>query len=172
MLKEYLECGRIVTTHGVRGEVKVEPWCDGPEFFLDLDTLYWDKEGARPCRLQQARVHKQMALLKLEGIDSLDQAVPCRGKILYVRREDVPMEEGQCFVQDLIGLQVVDGDDGREYGVLTQVTETGANDVYHIRFADGKERLIPAIPQVVLDIDLEEERMTIRPLEGLFDDED
>ena len=82
------------------------------------------------------------------------------------------MEEGQCFVQDLIGLRVVDGDDGREYGVLTQVTETGANDVYHIRFADGKERLIPAIPQVVLDIDLEEERMTIRPLEGLFDDED
>ena len=82
------------------------------------------------------------------------------------------MEEGQCFVQDLIGLRVVDADDGREYGVLTQVTETGANDVYHIRFADGKERLIPAIPQVVLDIDLEEERMTIRPLEGLFDDED
>lgn len=171
MKKDYLECGRIVTTHGVRGEVKVEPWCDGPEFFLDLDTLYWDKEGKNPCALEKARIQKQMALLKLEGIDDLDQAALCRGKILYVDREDVPMEEGQCFVQDLIGLRVVDADDGREYGTLTQVSETGANDVYHIRFADGKERLIPAIPQVVLDIDLDGEVMTIRPLEGLFDED-
>ena len=171
MKKEYLECGRIVTTHGVRGEVKVEPWCDGPEFFLDLDKLYWDKAGGAPCRLEKARVQKQMALLKLEGIDSLDQAVLCRGKVLYVHREDVPMEEGQHFVQDLIGLRVVDADDGREYGVLTQVSETGANDVYHIRFADGKERLIPAIPQVVRKVDLDGEVMTIHPLEGLFDED-
>ena len=111
-------------------------------------------------------------LLKLEGIHSIDDAAKLRDKIIYIHRDDIPMEEGEYLIQDLMGLKVVDIDDGHLYGELTQVSPTGANDVYHIRFADGKERLIPAIPQVVLEVDLDGGVMKIRPLEGLFDDED
>ena len=152
MRKEYIEAGKIVTTHGVRGEVKLYPWCDDPEMFLDIETIYLDAKGQKPLALEGVRFAKNMPLLKIEGVNSID--------------------EGEYLIQDLMGLQVVDADDGHLYGELTQVSPTGANDVYHIRFADGKERLIPAIPQVVIEVDLDGGVMKIRPLEGLFDDED
>ena len=160
MRKEYIEAGKIVTTHGIKGEVKLYPWCDDPEMFCDMDTIYLDAKGTKAMELTGVRFAKNMPLLKL------------RDKIVYVHRDDIPMEEGEYLIQDLMGLQVVDADDGKVYGKLTQVSPTGANDVYHILFADGKERLIPAIPQVVLEVDLEGGVMKIRPLEGLFDDED
>lgn len=168
-MKEFLECGKIVTTHGVRGEVKVDPWCDGPELFTALETVYLGKDLA-PVVVEQARIHKTMSLLKLVGTDTIAQAAALRGKVVYARREDIPLEPGEYFIQDLVGLEVVDADTGALYGKLTQVSPTGANDVYHILFADGKERLIPAIKQVVIATDLEAGRMEIRPLEGLFDD--
>lgn len=90
--------------------------------------------------------------------------------MLYARREDIPLKKGQYFLQDLIGLAVVDADSGRRYGTLTEITETGANRVYHIRFADGKVRLAPDIPQVVIRLAPEEGLVEIRPLPGLFDD--
>ena len=121
---------------------------------------------------QQGSFVKNMPLLKIEGVNSIDEAAKLRDKIIYIHRDDIPMEEGEYLIQDLMGLQVVDADDGHLYGELTQVSPTGANDVYHIRFADGKERLIPAIPQVVIEVDLDGGVMKIRPLEGLFDDED
>ena len=172
MRKEYIEAGKIVTTHGIRGEVKLYPWCDDPEMFYDIDTIYLDAKGAKPIKLMGLRFAKGMPLLKLEGVDSIDDAAKLRDQIVYIHRDDIPMEEGEYLIQDLIGLKVIDADKDTVYGELTQVSPTGANDVYHIRFADGKERLIPAIPQVVLEIDLESNVMKIRPLEGLFDDED
>ena len=172
MRKEYIEAGKIVTTHGVKGEVKLYPWCDDPEMFLDIETIYLDAKGQKPMTLEGVRFAKEMPLLKLEGIHSIDDAAKLRDKIIYIHRDDIPMKEGEDLIQDLMGLKVVDIDDGHLYGELTQVSPTGANDVYHIRFADGKERLIPAIPQVVLEVDLDGGVMKIRPLEGLFDDED
>lgn len=168
MKERYLECGKIVATHGVRGEVKVEPWCDEPGFLLDFPTLYLGRER-RPVTVERARVQKNMVLLKLAGVEDMESAVTLRGNILYIDRDDVTLREGQYFIQDLIGLEVWDADTGRRYGRLTQVSQTGANDVYHIRFDDGGERLVPAIPQVVLSTDLEAGRMTIRPLPGLFE---
>ena len=164
--------GKIVTTHGVRGEVKLYPWCDDPEMFLDIETIYLDAKGQKPLALEGVRFAKNMPLLKIEGVNSIDEAAKLRDKIIYIHRDDIPMEEGEYLIQDLMGLQVVDADDGHLYGELTQVSPTGANDVYHIRFADGKERLIPAIPQVVIKVDLDGGVMKICPLEGLFDDED
>lgn len=156
----------------VRGEVKLYPWCDDPEMFLDIETIYLDAKGQKPLALEGVRFVKNMPLLKIEGVNSIDEAAKLRDKIIYIHRDDIPMEEGEYLIQDLMGLQVVDADDGHLYGELTQVSPTGANDVYHIRFADGKERLIPAIPQVVIEVDLDGGVMKIRPLEGLFDDED
>ena len=168
MKKEFLECGKIVSTHGVRGEVKIEPWCDDPALFEELEFLYL-KKGAQKLALQRARGHQAMVLCKLEGVDDMDAANLLRGQVVYARREDIPLEEGEHFIQDLLGMDVVDADTGALYGQLVDVTETGANQVYHIRFADGKIRLAPAIPQVVVSIRVEENRMELRPLPGLFE---
>ena len=158
MKKQYLECGKIVATHGLRGEVKVMPWCDGPETLCGLSTLYLDG-GKTPLRVERARPAKGMVLLKAEGVDTPEAAQALRG-----------LAEGQYYIQDLLGLTVEDADTGAVYGSLSDVTGTaGANDVYHITFPDGRVQLIPAIPQVVIQIDIDAGRMRIRPLEGLFE---
>ena len=170
MLKPFLEAGKIVTTHGLKGEVKVVPWTESPEELLDLEVLYLNK-GQTPMEIESSRLQGNMALLKFQGIDTIEEAQGLRGKVLYADRDDIPLEEGQYFVQDVIGMRVVDADDGRLYGTVTDVSKTGANDVYHIRFADEKIRLVPKIPEVVLKMSPEEGEMVIRPLKGLFDDE-
>lgn len=170
MKKQYLECGKIVSTHGVRGEVRVQPWCDSPDFLCGFPVIYLQK-GSRCIEVERARENKNMVLLKLRGVDTMDDAQALRGQIVYIDREDAPPDEdGVYFIQDLIGLRVVDADTGREWGKLTDVLETGANDVYVLNDAEGCERLIPAIPQVILDTDIDAGIMRIRPLPGLFDD--
>ncbi len=170
MVKQYLETGRIVGTHGVRGEMRVEPWSDSPESLCRLKALYLDG-GKKKLDIVSIRPHKSMILLKVRGVDSMEAAQAMRGTVLFLNRDDVQLEEGRHFVQDLIGLKVLDADSGKQYGELTDVSRTGANDVYHLRSADGKETLIPAIPDVVICIDLEEGVMEIRPLRGLFDED-
>ena len=172
MQKQYLECGKVVTTHGVVGEVRLQPWCDTAEELSGVKTLYLDDKGERALKILRARPHKNMVILKISGIDTVEQAVAYRGKVLYVNRSALKLAPGQHFIQDLLGMRVVDADDGYEYGTLTDVFDTGANSVYQITFPNGDEKLIPAIPQVVIETDVEAECMRIRPLRGLFDDED
>ena len=105
-------------------------------------------------------------------MDGIDAASALRGKILYMDREESGIGENEWFIEDLIGCQVLDADSGREYGTLTEVSQTGANDVWHIRSAQGREYLIPAIRDVVREVFPQEERITITPLKGIFDDED
>lgn len=170
-MKPFLEIGRIVGVHGLRGEVRVQPWCDSPEFLLAFSTLYFE-EGQRPVRVERSRVQKNIVLAKLEGVNDVDTANTYRGKILYMARADVKLAPGTYFIQDLIGLQVVDADDPtRCYGVLEEVSPTGANDVYHVRSGD-RVTLIPAIPQVIEETNLAEGILRIRPMKGLFDDAD
>ena len=117
MKKQFLECGKIVTTHGVRGEVRVQPWCDAPEFLLEFDTLYLEK-GQQAIAVQRARVHKNIVILQLEGVGTVEEAVKLRGKVLYVNRNDVPMDDGEYFVQDFIDCTVTDVDTGADYGKI------------------------------------------------------
>lgn len=167
MKKRFLECGKIVATHGLRGEVKVLPWCDGPEALVPIKTFYLDG-GNTPKRAERCRIQKNMVLLKLEGVDTPEAAQALRGRVLWLDREEDTLAEGQYYIQDLIGLSVEDADTGERYGTLRDVTETGANDVYHIAFPDGRVQLVPAIPQVIAKIDIDGGKMLIRPLEGLF----
>ena len=167
MMKKYLEIGKIVSVFGLKGEVKVQPWCDSPDFLCEFETLYW-KSGT-PVEIDSSRVQKNIVVMKIQGCDTVEAAQKLRGRVLYMDREDVELEEGAYFVQDLIGLKVIDAATGEEYGVLTEVSETGANDVYHLRRADGAMRYIPAIPDVVKETDLDAGVMKITPLEGLFD---
>lgn len=167
-MKDYLEIGKIVTVHGLRGDVKVQPWCDSPEFLCAFPVLYLGKEK-KEVEVIDARVQKNMAVLRLGGYETVEQAETLRNQMLYLHREDVELEDGTYFVQDLMGLEVLDADSGVSYGILKDVLQTGANDVYVVQPEDGKEVLIPAIPDVIVETNLEEGCMKIRPLEGLLD---
>ena len=168
--KPYLEAGQIVGTHGVRGEVRVQPWCDSPQQFATFKKLYWDKEGKQPIKLR-ARPHKNVALALLEGIDTVEAAQVLRGKMLYVDRKDIKLPKGHHLVQDLIGLTIVDADTGDTYGTLTDVSQTGANAVYHMQTEKG-EVLIPAIPDVIIEVDTKKDILRLRPMKGLLDDDE
>ena len=168
--KPYLEAGQIVGTHGVRGEVRVQPWCDSPQQFATFKKLYWDMQGKQPVKVK-ARPHKNIALAILEGVDTVEAAQVLRGKMLYVDRRDIKLPKGHYLVQDLIGLTVVDADTGETYGTLTDVSQTGANAVYHMA-TDKGEILIPAIPDVIIEIDLKRDVLRLRPMKGLLDDDE
>lgn len=170
--KRYLEIGKIVAAHGIAGEVRVQPWCSTPDFFTQFTQLYFQK-GAETVTVERSRPHKNIILVKLAGTDTMDAAKKLVGKVLYCDREQVTLPEGTYFIQDLIGLTVVDaGDPKKVYGTLTDVFETGANDVYQVTDEKGKNVLIPAIPLVIQKTDLTNGRMEITPMKGLFDDED
>lgn len=173
MLKQYLELAQIVSTHGVRGELRVNPWCDSPEFACKFKTVYLDDKGEKPIKVISSRPHGNVALMKLEGIDTVEQAQAMRNKILYMNRKDAKLPEGSWFIADLIGCKAYDADDeSKIWGTVTDVSQTGANDVWHITAESGKEYLIPVISPVVIDTDVENEKVVIRPLKGIFDDED
>ena len=171
MIKTYLELGQIVGTHGVRGEIRINPWCDDPDFARHFDTVYFGKNGDTPVKILSCRKHKNLILMRLEGIGSIEQAETLRNKMLYIRRSDVQLAPGVWFIEELIGCSVLDADDPAVcYGTLTDISKTGANDVWAVTDAEGKEYLLPAIKDVVIDADVEHDKVYIRPLKGIFDD--
>ncbi len=172
MKKMFLECGKIVTTHGLHGEFKVQPWCDSPEFLQDFSRFFLDSGGKAVLKAESVRIHKGMAVIKAEGIDDIDAAASLRGRIIYISRIDAALEDGEYFVADIIDCEAVDADTGRIYGKISYVSQTGANDVYHIMSPGGRELLVPAIPSVIIEKDIDNGRIFIRPMRGLFDDED
>ena len=168
-MKQFLEIGKIVSTRGIKGEVRVQPWSDSPDFLCEFDTLYLD-EGKKAIEIERSFVQKNVVVMKLKGVDTVEKAQDMRNKILFMDRNDVELCEGSYFVQDLLGLSVMDADNNAEIGSLCDVTETGANDVYHIKSGE-KEYLIPAIPDVIEKIDLDGGKMYIHKMKGLFDED-
>ena len=165
-----LRVGIISSTHGIRGEVKVFPTTDNVQRFQTLKQVLLDT-GKEPIELEVEKVKffKQFVILKFKGIDNINEIEPYRGKDLLVTRKDaVPLEEGEYFISDLIGLQVI-SDQGEELGELIDVLQTGANDVYIVKQEGKKELLIPAIRQCILQTDLTTKQMTVHLLEGLLD---
>lgn len=172
MIKGFLEIGKITGTHGIRGEMRVQPWCDSPEFMSKFKVLYLDKKGENPLKVR-CKPHGNMVILKAEDINTIEEASKYREKILFMKRSDAKIPEGHYFIQELIDCTVIDADDeSKVYGTLSDVSMTGANDVWHITDSEGEEYLIPAIPPVVIDTDVEKGIIKIRPLKGIFDDED
>lgn len=168
MDNKFIETGKVVNIHGLRGEIKVMPWSDSPDFICQFDVVYVGKLK-KPYDVEYARVHKNTVLMKLKGVDTPETANSMRSDIIYLKREDVNLEEGVYFVSDILGMTVKDSSNGRVYGKITNVHQTGANDVYEIE-ENGKEYLIPAIPDVIVSIDIENSIMEISPLEGLFNE--
>lgn len=165
MKKEYLEAGKIVNTHGIRGEVKIMPYTDVPELLCEFDRLFLNKQE---IFIERSRVAKNMVIAKFEGVDTPEQAEKLRNKILYMHRDDLELDDDTYFIQDLIGIEVKDVETGVIYGKIVDVMQTGANDVYVIKGSD-REYLVPAIADVVVSTDIDNNVMTIKVLDGLFD---
>ena len=171
MKKQYLDSGKIVGTHGIKGEVRIEPWCDSPEFLCAFKKLYLDEKGQTFIEVK-SRPHKNITLAKIKGVDTIEEAEKFRGKIVYINRADITLDEGVNFVQDLIGIEVKDAENGTVYGKITDVLRTGANDVYEITDSNNKKYLAPVIDEVVEEINVDGGFVLIRPMKGIFDDED
>ncbi len=169
MKKQFLEIGKIVGTHGLKGEVRIDPWCDSAAFLCRFRRLY-EADGTERA-VVSAKVHKNIAIVLFDGICTVEEADRLRGRIVYMNRDDVRLPKGANFVQDLIGLRAEDADNGTFFGTITDVLKTGANDVYQIT-KDGKDYLVPVIPDIVVEKDIDGGVVKIRPMKGLFDDED
>ena len=164
------QVGAIASVHGIKGEVKVFPTTDEPEKFKKLKkvVLKTEKEE-REMHLKSARFFKNMVIVKFAEIESPEEAQKYRGATLWIAREQaVPLEKNEYYQADLIGLSVVT-EDGKELGTLTDVLETGANDVYEITLQDKRRVLFPAIRDCIKDVDLETGRVTVHVMEGLLD---
>ena len=167
-MEQLLQVGVITQPHGVRGEVKVFPTTDDPVRFKKLKKVILDTGKEKlDLEVEHVKFFKQFAILKFKGIDNINDIEKYRGKSLMIDREDaVDLDEDEYFIADMIGMKVYT-EDGSEFGTLKDVMETGANDVYIIDSLEHGEVLIPAIRECILDVDMDEERMTIHLMEGL-----
>lgn len=168
-MEEYLQVGIISSTHGIRGEVKVFPTTDDAARFKKLKKVILDDEaGRRELEIEGVKFFKRMVILKFKGLDSIDDVTPYKGTGLLVARENaVRLRRNEYFIADLIGMRVIDEEE-KEVGVLTDVIETGANDVYAVEMTDGGEVLLPAIRQCILDVDVDARLMRVHIMEGLL----
>lgn len=169
MKKEYLEAGEFVTTHGITGELRLYPWSDGPDFLSGFSTIYLDEAGRKPLRVLQARPHKNICIVRLEGVETIEAARPFIGKTVYIARADARLEPGRFFVQDILGAEVLNDETGESYGHIHAVTRPGRHDVYEIHAPGGQVWFFPAAGPFVASIDLDAGAVRVRPIEGMFD---
>ncbi len=170
--KRFMELGRIVSMQGVKGEVRIHPWCDSPEFLTQFDVVYFD-EGEIEMQVEKVRTQKNIVVMKFPGIDTLEEANKLRNKVIYMDRDDIELPEGTYFIQDLIGLNIVDADDKNiVYGKLVEVSKNGASDVYHVQNSQTKKMYyVPAVPKFIIETNLQENYMSVRPIKGMFDED-
>ena len=162
MGSRFLEAGKIVNTHGVRGEVKLQPWADSPGFLASFESLYID---GSPVKVLSARVHKGCVIAALEGVSDIDGAIRLKNKTVFIARDDAVLEEGRHFVADLIGLRAVDAETGGELGLISDMLSLPANDVYVIEGA--REILVPAVPEFVEEISITGGYVKFRLIDGM-----
>lgn len=167
-MKQYLEACKIINVRGLKGEVKAECFCDSLDVLCDISTLYFDVDGKNAVNVLSAKPYKGYAYLTLEGITSVEAANKLRESVLYADRNDIPVDEGSFFIEDLLGLSVTDADSGKEYGIITDVFNRGASDIYTVE-KDGTEYYLPAVDEFIISIDLEK-GVSVRPIPGIFDE--
>ena len=165
MPEQYLEVGKITNTHGIMGEVRVQPWADSPEFLCQFKTLYVD-QAHWPIKVERARVHKNMVILKLEGVTDVPSALSMRNAILYIDRKDAALPEGSFFLADLMDLEVRDAQSGKVLGKIADIMNLPANNVYVVRGGE-REILVPAVPQFIAETNVEGGYLRVNMMEGL-----
>lgn len=169
MRAEYLECGKIINTHGTDGTLKLESWCDTPGILAGLGRLYLkDSAGYSILTVKKTSVFKSFVLAKLEGVADFDGAMKLKDRIVYASRADLTAAvrgDGH-FIIDLIGLDVIDAVSGKVYGKIKNVINSGASDIYVVDTPEG-ERMMPAVGEFVKKIDLDA-GVYVSPIEGMF----
>ena len=172
-MKDLYQVGSITQTHGIKGEVKVFPLTDDINRFKNMKNLLLDggKEGFINLEVENVRPQKNLVILKFKGIDNINDIEKYKGRGLYVTKENrVELQSDEYFIADLIGCQVyLDTDLDTVFGSITDVLETGANDVYEITTLENQIVLVPAIKDCILKVDIENNRVDIHLLEGLLD---
>ena len=169
MKKEFLECGKICSAHGVRGAVKVEPWCDSPKVLASQKRVFIFEGGIyRQLDVKSASVSAKLVLMTLSGIDTRESAQAYKNTVLYLKREDIPIKKGDVLIADMIDLPVIDVDTGRVYGTILEVNDGVQGKLYTIK-TDRGEVIFPGIAQFVKEIDAER-GVFIRPIPGFFYD--
>ncbi len=171
MKKEYLECGKVCSAHGVRGAVKVESWCDSPSVLAKQKRIFLaEKDGSyREVQVLSASVGAGFVIMTLADIKTREEAQAQKNRILYLHRDDIPVKKGQALIADMIGLSVIDIDTGRVYGTLSEVNDGVQGKLYTIK-TDSGDVIFPGIPQFVKEIDTER-GVFIRPIPGFFSEE-
>ncbi|MBE6611707.1 MAG: 16S rRNA processing protein RimM [Ruminococcaceae bacterium] len=167
--EQYLECGRIINTHGVRGACKIESWCDTPEVLCDLPRMFYKKKDEFiELTVTKASVHKGCGLVYFYGIDSIEAAQLLKNRVVYADRDDIELSDDRVFVADIIGLPVFDERTGMKLGELCDLIENPASDLFCVKTEDGREVLVPAVEEFIGHID--DDGVYLCPIPGMFDD--
>ena len=162
MKEKLLEAGIIVNTHGIRGEIRIQPWADSPDFLAGFESLYID---GRPIKVLSAKIHKGCLIAALEGVSDINSAIRLKNKTICIDRDDVELEEGRFFIADLVGLRALDSESGEELGIVAEVLTRPANNVYVIR--GKREILVPAVPEFIIETNIPEGFIRLRLIEGM-----
>ena len=172
MKKTYLEGGKICTSHGIKGLVKVEHLCDSPRVLLSVKRIFLKgRDGTFSERaVSSCSVMGQFLLMGIEGITTREEAIAYRGRIFYLDREDVPLPEGAMFIADMIGLPVIHAESGESLGEIAEINDIAGRRIYTVKY-QGHEVLIPDVPEFIKEIS-EDRGMRVLPIPGLFDEGD
>jgi len=162
MKDDFIEAGKIVNTHGIRGEVRVQSWADSPDFLTGFEHFYID---GQPVRVLSAKAHKGHVIVDLEGVDDIEAAIMMKNKVVKVKKDDVHLEEGRYFVSDLIGLRIIDAETGETLGTLSDILPLPPHNVYVIK--GDRELLVPAVPEFIAETNLNDGFIRINLIEGL-----
>ena len=164
---KYIECAKIINTHGCHGAVKLESWCDSPDVLASLRRIYLEKAGEyNECKIKKASIFKQYVIFELDGISDMDMAIALKNTIIYANRDDFELCEGEYFIADIIGCDVVDADNGTLYGTLSDIVNRGASDLYVVKTETG-EVMVPVVDEFVDRVEVGK-AVYIRPIDGLF----
>ena len=169
-MQNYLPACKIVSTHGVRGEMKALPLCDGAAFLAKFKRLFTSADGAGETRVLGVRAQGNVILLRLDGVTDMDAARAQVGRTYYLAKADAKLPRGRYFIDDLLGCDVVDADTDRVYGQLTNVDRPAAQDIYTVTDGADEEHMLPAVPEFVKKIDIDARKIFVTPIEGMFTD--
>ncbi len=169
MKKTYLECGKVCAAHGVRGVLKVEPWCDSPKVLVMQKRVFLATGDGeyKEARVLTASASAGFVLMSIEGVDGRDAAIAMKGTVLYLHREDIPVPKGEMLLSDMIGLDVIDANTGVKYGVISDITEVPRGLLYTIKTENG-DVYYPSAPALVQGVD-SERGLLVTPISGFFD---
>lgn len=168
MKKEFLEIGKVVGTHGVRGMIRIEPWADNGAFLKKFNIFYL--EDGTSLKLSRITPHGNVVIAAVDGVDSIDAAEKLRNKVLQIKRSDIVLPKGKYFISEILSSKVYNRETGDLIGILSDVFKTGANDVWVISDGD-KEYLVPVIDDNNADVDIDNGIIKLTLLKGIMDDE-